>query len=185
MVHTLWSYVKHLLLALIMALSIRSSPAQEETVVKSGDVLLVALPVSALGATLLKKDRKGTWQFTKGFVLSQAITFGLKEALNKPRPDLSDTNAFPSGHTSTTFQSAAFIQRRFGWKYGLPAYALAAFTGYSRINAKKHDGWDVVAGVIVGIGSTYLFTTPYQEEHMEITFSNWENQYLVGFRYKF
>ncbi len=95
------------------------------------------------------------------------------------------TVPFPSGHTSTTFQSASFIQRRYGWKYGIPAYALAAFTGYSRINAQKHDGWDVLAGAVVGIGSSYLFTTPYQKEHMELTLSSWQNQRLLGFTYKF
>jgi len=185
MEHTRYSYKIRLIFVLVMGWSALSSSAQNEAVVKSGDALLVALPVSALGVTLLKKDRQGTWQFTKGFVLNQAITFGLKEALNKPRPDLSDTNAFPSGHTSTTFQSAAYIQRRFGWKYGLPSYALAAFTGYSRINARKHDGWDVVAGALLGVGTAYLFTTPHQREHMEISFLGGNGRFLIACRYTF
>lgn len=80
---------------------------------------------------------------------------------------------------------ASFLQRRYGWKYGAPAYVLAGFTGYSRINAQKHDGWDILAGAVIGIGNTYLFTTPYQEEHLEVTFSSWDDHYMLGFRFKF
>jgi membrane-associated phospholipid phosphatase len=159
--------------------------AQSPVIESTGDILLFALPATALGSTLIIGDKEGTWQFTKGFVLNQALTLGLKYATDKKRPFNNGDRAFPSGHTSTTFQSASFIQRRYGWKYGIPAYALASFTGFSRINAQKHDGWDVLAGALIGVGSTYLFTTPYQKEHMELTLSSWENQYLLGFTYKF
>ena len=158
---------------------------QSKTIQSSGDVLLFALPASALTSSLILKDYKGTLQFAKGFAVNQAITIGLKYATDKKRPFNNGDRAFPSGHTSTTFQSAAFIQKRYGWKYGIPAYALAGFTGYSRINAQKHDGWDVLAGAVVGIGSAYLFTTPYQREHMELTFLNDENSFALGFVYKF
>ncbi|WKX76913.1 phosphatase PAP2 family protein [Zobellia laminariae] len=159
--------------------------AQNKTVQSAGDVILFSLPAAALTGSLIAKDYNGTWQFTKGALLNQAVTIGLKYGLNKERPFGNGDRAFPSGHTSTTFQSAAFIQKRYGWKYGIPAYALAGFTGYSRINAQKHDGWDVLAGAAVGIGSAYLFTTPYQREHMELTFASWEDNYLLGFAYKF
>lgn len=152
----------------------------------SGDVLLVALPVSAFATTLILKDRKGTWQFAKGFALNGAVTYILKKALNKPRPYHNGDNAFPSGHTSITFQSASFIHRRYGFKYSIPAYALAGFTAYSRINAQRHDGYDILAGAVVGIGSSFLFTTPYQQEHMALTLSSpEEDSYVLGFTYKF
>jgi len=48
-----------------------------------------------------------------------------------------------------------------------------------------HDHWDVLAGAIVGIGSTYLFTSEYQREHLEIGISTKNNAYLLGLRYKF
>lgn len=159
--------------------------AQTSTIESTGDVLLFTLPATALGGSLMAKDYKGTWQFTKGFLFNQGVTLVLKEALNKPRPFNNGDNAFPSGHTSTTFQSAAFVQKRYGWKYGIPAYLLAGFTGYSRINAQKHDGWDVLAGAVVGIGSAYLFTTPYQKKHMSLTFLSSYRGYVVGFKYEF
>lgn len=155
------------------------------TVKTIGDLSLFLMPAASLTTTLIKNDKEGTWQFTKGFLLNEAVTFGLKVALNKPRPYNNGDNAFPSGHTSTTFQSAAFIHERYGFKYAIPAYTLAGFTAFSRINAQKHDGYDILAGAVVGIGSSLLFTTPYEKEHMQLTFNSYDHNYLLGFTYKF
>lgn len=174
-----------LFIAFVFIVLTQSAWTQNKNVETAGDVLLYAMPAVALGSTVIIGDGKGTWQFAKGFVLNQAVTIGLKYAINKPRPYDNGDKAFPSGHTSTTFQSAAFIQRRYGWKYGIPAYLLASFTGYSRINANKHDGWDVLAGAIIGVGSSYIFTKPYQREHMELSFNSWDGNYVLGFKYKF
>jgi len=169
----------------LMTISTADLQAQDQTVERVGDVLLFAIPATAFGSSLVIGDTEGTWQFTKGLLLNQLLTLGIKESINKPRPYDNGNNAFPSGHTSTAFQGASFIHQRYGFKYGLPAYLLAGFTGYSRIEAQRHDTWDVLAGALVGIGSTYLFTTPYQRTHMEITFSNQGNKYVFGFKYKF
>jgi membrane-associated phospholipid phosphatase len=153
-----------------------------------GDILHTALPLAAGLTTVIIKDKVGTWQFAKAFGANLALTYGLKHTLNKSRPDgNTDGLAFPSGHTSVAFQSASFIQKRYGWSYGVPAYALASLVAYSRVEGidRRHDGWDVVGGIIVGIGSTYLFTTPYQKEHLELAFSSNENNYLIGLKFKF
>ena len=163
---------------------VTNSKAQNESLETAGDVVLVALPITALTTTLIIGDKKGSWQFAKSFAVNQIITFSLKEIIDKPRPDGSNNNSFPSGHTSTTFQSASFIQRRYGWKYGAVAYALAGFTAYSRVENNKHDGWDVLGGIVIGVGSTYLFTTPYQKEHLELSFKSGGGDYLIGFKYK-
>lgn len=159
--------------------------AQNKFIENTGDVILFALPAATLATTFIVDDTKGSWQFTKAFLLTQGLTYGLKIAINKPRPFNNGDNAFPSGHTSTVFQSASFLHKRYGFKYSLPAYALASFTAFSRINAQKHDGWDILAGAVIGIGSTYLFTTEYQQEHMELTFNSNEGAYLIGFKYEF
>jgi len=150
-----------------------------------GDVILIALPLATFGTTLIKGDNQGAWQFTKGFLLTEAVTFGLKFGINKQRPDMSNDNSFPSGHTSTVFHSAGYIHRRYGFKYSIPAYVLAGYTAASRIDSKKHDILDILAGTAIGLGSNLLFTTEYQQEYMQLTFSNRENQYLLGFTYKF
>lgn len=160
----------------------------EKTIQDIGDVLNYSMPIAAGLTTIIVGDKKGAWQFAKGFTTNLALTYGLKYAINKPRPEgATDGHAFPSGHTSVAFQSASFIQRRYGWEYGIPAYLLSGFVAYSRLEGlnDRHDGWDVLGGIIVGVGSTYLFTTPYQKEHFELTFSGQKGNYLLGFKYKF
>lgn len=151
----------------------------------SGDVIVYALPASALATTLIVGDTKGTWQFAKGFVMNQAVTYVIKTVINKKRPYHHGDHAFPSGHTSTTFQAASFIHARYGFKYSIPAYLLAGWTAFSRLNAQKHDGYDILGGIVVGVGSTLLFTSRYEKEHMQLTFSSSEDSYLLGFTYKF
>ena len=70
--------------------------------------------------------------------------------------------SFPSGHTASAFIGAGFLQRRYGWKYGVPAYLAAGFVGASRVITKWHWIGDVIIGAGIGIGVNYLFTTPYQ-----------------------
>lgn len=175
----------HFYLFFLLLLSTTSSQSQSRAIETAGDAMLFTLPATALTSTLIIRDYNGTWQFTKGAILNQAATLGLKYGINKSRPYNNGERAFPSGHTSTTFQSAAYIQKRYGWKFGIPAYVLAGFTGYSRMNAQMHDGWDVLAGALIGIGSSYLFTSPYQKEHMELTFSSDSESIAIGFKYKF
>ena len=163
-------------------------PKYEKTIQDAGDILQFAPAAASIMTLFVFKDKKGAWQFAKGFAVNLAATYVLKQTINKPRPDnASDGHAFPSGHTSVAFQGASFLQRRYGWKYGIPAYIIAGFVGYSRINGytDRHDGWDVLAGAIVGIGSTYIFTTPYEKEHLELSFNSGNNSYLLGLKFKF
>jgi membrane-associated phospholipid phosphatase len=155
------------------------------TVQTVGDVILFALPAATVGTSLIIGDNQGAWQFTKGLMLTGALSYGLKLGVNKQRPDRSNDNSFPSGHTSTVFHSAGYVHRRYGFKYAIPSYALAGFTAVSRIDSKKHDLFDVLAGAAIGLGSNMLFTTKYQREHMELTYTNFEGNHLVGFKYEF
>lgn len=155
------------------------------TTQKIGDIIVFALPLGTLATSFIIDDKKGAWQFTKGLVVTEAVTFGLKYSINKQRPDMSNDNSFPSGHTSTTFHSAGFIHMRYGFKYSIPAYLLAGFTAASRIDSNKHDILDVLAGAAIGLGSNLLFTTEYQQEHMSLNFNSNQGNYLIGFTYKF
>jgi hypothetical protein len=78
------------------------------TTERLGDIKFFALPVATLGTTFIIGDTLGAWQFTKGILLTQAITYVLKFSINKARPDYSNNNSFPSGRTSSTFHSAGF-----------------------------------------------------------------------------
>jgi membrane-associated phospholipid phosphatase len=153
-----------LLLILIFLIGQFDSSAQSDFIRQSGDVLQVVFPVLTIGSTFaFNDDSNPKLQLLKTGIVAFGLTHSLKRIINKERPDGGD-HAFPSGHTSSTFMGAAFLERRFGWKVGIPAYLLAGYTGWSRIHAKKHDGWDVFAGAIIGMGSAYLFTKPYMKD---------------------
>lgn len=122
----------------------------------SGDILRAAIPLTAFAYTFYKDDADGRGDFYRSFAANLIATHALKELIDKDRPDGSDDNAFPSGHTSMAFQGAAFFHQRYGLEKAWPAYLLAAYTGWTRIDADKHDEVDVLAGAAIGILSSVM-----------------------------
>ena len=167
------------------------SPAEikaETTLEQVGDVAQFVPAALSVIVIIAHRDTEGFWQFTKSMAVNLGATYILKYAINKRRPDgATDGHAFPSGHTSAAFQGASFVQKRYGWEYGIPAYVVAGFVGYSRVEGlhDRHDWYDVISGAVVGIASSYLFTTPYQNDHYKLTFSSGNGDYLIGINYKF
>jgi len=154
----------------------------------SGDYIQLILPISAGLTTIIKKDWEGTKQFAFSYATTLAITYSLKTIVDKKRPESNTLyNSFPSGHTASAFSGASFIQRRYGWKYGKWAYLLATFVGVSRIEGgtQWHDPWDILGGAAVGIGSTYIFTKPNQQDKIDIGFITGNDNYVLTFNYKF
>jgi membrane-associated phospholipid phosphatase len=154
----------------------------------TGDVLQITLPLAAGLVTIVKKDWQGTKQFAISYATGFIITHSLKRIIRKERPEGRNRfDAFPSGHTTSAFSGASFIQRRYGWRYGKWAYLLAAIVGVSRMEGPDgwHDIWDVLAGATVGIGSTYIFTQPYQKNQLNLNFASKKGHYLIGLLYRF
>ncbi len=83
-------------------------------------------------------------------LVAQTLSYGLKYSMRRTRPD-GTSFSFPSGHTSTTFASATVLQRHFGWKAGIPAYAVAAYVAASRVQQERHHLSDVVFGAAIGM----------------------------------
>ena len=158
-----------LLALLMLALPVSAQELEvtgsRKAVRTSGDIGAVLLPVAGLTAVLVRQDWQGLKQGAFSALATAGVTYALKYSIRKDRPDHSDRHSFPSMHTATSFASAAFIQRRYGWKWGLPAYVLSAYVGWSRIYGKKHDGWDVLAGAAIGAGCSYIFTRPFAQKH--------------------
>jgi membrane-associated phospholipid phosphatase len=84
-------------------------------------------------------------------VLTQSLTYGLKYAVRRDRPDGSGGYSFPSGHASTTFASATVLQRHLGWRAAVPTYAVATYVAASRLHENRHYLSDVVFGGAVGL----------------------------------
>lgn len=153
----------------ILLFCFSSSAGAETNTEKAGDLLRALIPLSAYGATFYMDDKEGRNQFYKSFATNIGVTYGLKQAVDQACPDGADNDSFPSGHASMAFQAASFIQLRYGWKVGIPAYATATFVGWSRLEGDpaEHHTEDVVAGAVIGVVSSYIFTTPY--ERMTVT----------------
>ena len=83
-------------------------------------------------------------------LVAQTTTFALKFSVRRTRPDHSNYS-FPSGHTAVSFASATVLQRHFGWKAGIPAYAVASYVATSRLQANRHYLSDVAFGAALGI----------------------------------
>ena len=84
--------------------------------------------------------------------INAVVTQGVKFSVRRKRPGQPDgtSYSFPSGHTSSAFATAAVTWRHFGWKAGVPASAVGAWVGASRVQLGKHFISDVVMGAAVG-----------------------------------
>jgi hypothetical protein len=103
------------------------------------------------------------------FILTTGSVLGLKSLLPVERPDGSNNNSFPSGHTALAFASAEFLYQEYKdvsiW-YGISGYIIASGTGYFRIYNDKHWFSDVAMGAGIGILSTKVayWIFPYINE---------------------
>lgn len=160
---------------------------ENPTVATTGDIIQIALPASGYLASLLLKDKEGQCMFYKSVLVNTALTHSLKYIIDKSRPEGNGHYAFPSGHTASAFQGAAFIQRRYGWKWGIPSYLLASFVGYSRIEGESdmHDIWDVLGGATLGISTSYFFTDRYENNNVNLSIVSEKETFGLALSFKF
>jgi len=137
---------------------------EKSGVEQSGDIVQILIPASAYATTFAIGDKEGRRQFYKSFFVNTGVTYTLKYTIDRKRPENNGAHSFPSGHTAAAFQGATFIHRRYGLKYGIPAFIGAAYVGYSRVEGEsdQHDFIDVGVGSVIGILTSYYFTRPYK-----------------------
>ncbi|MEW7006849.1 phosphatase PAP2 family protein [Lentilitoribacter sp. EG35] len=141
---------KSIIIVVVLAVSIMLTQKRAE---KYGDMLQIMLPVLA-GACALANGNFGDFATRLG-ALQLAIHIPkntLGEIPINLRPS-GNTGGFPSGHTaSATFGATSLIfncvQGNVWVKSAL--VLTAAFTGTSRLEAEKHNIWQVFAGWIIG-----------------------------------
>jgi len=144
---------------LLFAMSVDSLAG--DAIQTAGDILQFVLPATAAGLTLGHRDWTGTLEFGESAGMTLGITYGLKYTVDETRPN-GGSHSFPSAHTSISFSAAEFMRKRYGWEYGIPAYAAASFVAYSRVESREHHPRDVIAGASIGIVSSFIFTKPYK-----------------------
>ncbi len=151
-----------ILIVTLVLLVVVHPQARADDLREAGDLFQTLLPAIGLATTLILKDWQGTKEWTVSGISVLAFTQAAKFTVQKWRPDDSDPDSFPSGHSSSAWFGATFIDRRYGWKYGIPMYFAAATTSYSRVKANKHFTDDVFIGAAIAVITTYYMVTPYK-----------------------
>lgn len=175
--------MKRFLSCLILCLYGFLSPlCASESVRKAFDDLsdvLQLLPAFAATYALAKEDYEGLKELAIGFGATMGVTYTFKLSLNAlgkkyptqvafaQRPNGGAFHGFPSGHTASAFSATGFMQKRYGWKWGLPTFLLATLTGVSRVIAQKHTPLQVVTGAMIGFGISYLVSSKYIDPSKE------------------
>ncbi|MCH8532833.1 MAG: phosphatase PAP2 family protein [Saccharospirillum sp.] len=137
--------------------------AKADTWETAGSVLALALPLTALTATYTLDDPEGRERLLVSYALTIGAAYTLKSAADVERPDGSDRLSTPSAHTASAFSGASFLQRRYGWDVGLPAYLGASYVGWSRVSAERNHVRDVLTGALLGWGiNAWLVPEPHQ-----------------------
>ena len=129
----------------------------------AGNIVLVGLSAVAGGTALVRDDREGLVQYTKSLLVTLGTTGLLKYTIDAERPN-GKSHSFPSAHTSMAFSEATFLQQRYGWSSAAPAFVAASFVGWSRIESDNHYFKDVLAGAVIGVVSSCLFTDRYRKK---------------------
>lgn len=132
--------------------------------------LAIGIPISLFTYSLIKKDKEAEKKaiiIGTSIVAEEGITLVLKYAINRPRPYITypfidnvitDSDpTFPSGHTGAAFATATSLSLAYPkWYIIAPSFLYAGAVGYSRLHLGLHYPTDVLGGIIVGMGSSYL-----------------------------
>jgi len=109
------------------------------------------------------KSRNHWFDQTKNLFISNFVTLlitrGIKYTVYKTRPDGSENNSFPSGHSSFSFTNASVLFYEFKDTSPLLAYSGYAFaTTTSAFRVMNNEHWlsDVLVGAGIGMAVTSL-----------------------------
>jgi membrane-associated phospholipid phosphatase len=116
---------------------------------------------ATFGAAKMFGNKKAAYvgrDIVRSQLLSQVMVQTLKYSIRRDRPDHSNNKSFPSGHSASAFATATVLQRHYGWKVGLPAYAVGGYVALARMAWNRHHATDVVMGAGFGIASARTVT---------------------------
>jgi membrane-associated phospholipid phosphatase len=172
-------------LVLVCALAAAPQTVMAGTMESVGTDAAVALPLLAGGFALSKRDWTGVAQLTVDTVGTVGTAYLLKQVIREQRPDKSDFESFPSDTAALAFAPAQFLWDRYGWEYGVPAYLVAGFVGYSRVDAKKHHWYDVAASAGIAFTFSKIFTSKYRNSNFDYHVEASPDSVYGAMRYRF
>lgn len=196
--------LKMLVTILILSTLFTQMQAKKDGFEIYGDIFQY-LPAMAAIYSLARQDYVGLGHLAIGTGSALALTYAVKYSFvgisrNHPkwakisqRPENGSFDGFPSGHSSSAFSAAGFMQRRYGWKYGVPTTILATLVGISRITAKRHTITQVIAGSLLGYGISYLVSSRFKDnldininiDKEEVSQGTYQNIYALSVKYRF
>jgi len=163
---------RHLFVFTIMALiglCAATAVAENKTNIVATDILTGVVPLTGLGVAYFTNDTEGQKQWLRNLCVNQVLTSGLRLAFNETslgeRPNGSEYG-FPSGHVAAVMAGATFLDKRYGWKWGAPAYAASAYIAYVRVDEEQHHWRDVIASGVLAYGVAMLTVTPENATHL-------------------
>ncbi len=151
-------------IATLLLVSGLTVQAGDDALRHTTDVLCLLPDATALGVTIAKHDTEGMKQLGLSTATCLALNYGLELCIRKDRPDGTGHHAFPSTHTAVAFNGSTFLMKRYGWKWGVPAYVVSSFVAWGRVKTDRHDWWDVLGGAAIGAGTAYIFTKPFVKD---------------------
>ena len=144
-------FLKYLLAISLLATGM-TVHAGDDALRHTTDVLCLVPDATALGVAIAKHDTEGLKQLGLSTATCLAVNYGLELCIKKDRPD-------GTGHHA--FNGSTFLMKRYGWKWGVPAYVVSSFVAWGRVKTDRHDWWDVLGGAAIGAGSAFIFTRPF------------------------
>jgi membrane-associated phospholipid phosphatase len=131
----------------------------------------IATPLSmfATGLVTHNKDlQKRSYYTAASLLLAAGLSTSFKVIIRRPRPFTTYPDiitkkgnggsfSFPSGHTTMAFATATSLSLSFPkWYVIVPSYTYAAAVAYSRMYLGVHYPSDILGGIILGIGTSFL-----------------------------
>ena len=136
----------------------------------------IGLPIGLFATGIIRKDKVMTmnsYELITSTIVGSILTTTMKFSFDRTRPFVTYPNdvtkytkagskSFPSGHTSMAFATATSISLMYPkWYIIAPSFLWASSIGYSRMYLGVHYPSDVLAGALLGAGSSigthYLF----------------------------
>lgn len=131
-----------------------------------------------LAAIVILRDWKGLQELAMVTVVGTLAVHVPKRLLNdveimgtrlgrRPNSPHSKHNS-PSGHSSLASSGAYFMMRRYGLWFGIIVLPVMLLTMYARVMLDAHTVSATIAGALIGIIVTALFTTKWRRRKQDV-----------------
>lgn len=154
-----------------------TGPEKTSLVLRTDHYLRFTNTIAQVAIPVFERDPVGMMQLLYVGLSATVATHGLKYLLDPvtvwgtrlgERPSGGRHN-MPSGHSSMASCALYFVCRRYGWRHALYMLPITFLTMFARVELNAHTVSAVIAGALVGLLMSAIFTSRRQElqEHLE------------------